>query len=344
MKFIAWLLFIVSLLVFGSVYIRPVDFPYVGLLPFFIPLIWLLNFFLFLVLFIAWKKSAWIPFLALCIGYRFLEISFQWHPKNDEVEGLEVLSYNVHLFDYKRRTGGKFDPNIFTWIQDHPAQIKAFQEFYQDYTSASRNAVELLGEKNNREIYYEIIEGNPKRRSFGLAITSSYPIINQGKVFDNSRTNGAIFADVLYEGDTVRIYNCHLESMKIESDKLDEIEEVKANYRQTLKKLHEGSLNRSKQVSVIEKHIESCPYPVILMGDLNEIPYSNNYFRLSENLSNAFEGAGRGFGFTYNRILFFLRIDHIFASEELVPVQFETHQEVDYSDHYPISATFRFRD
>ncbi|MCR9080840.1 MAG: endonuclease/exonuclease/phosphatase family protein [Cyclobacteriaceae bacterium] len=344
MRYFAWLLFFVSLLIFGSVYVRPGDFQYVGLIPFFIPLIWLANLFLFLILALSWKKSALIPLFALAIGYRFAEITVQWNLTDESEQGLSVLSYNVHLFDYKRRIGGEFDPNIFSWIQEHPAQIKVFQEFYQDYTSPSRNAVNLLGKENDKEIYYEIIEGRPDRRSYGLAISSALPIVNQGKVFDNKKTNGAIFADVLYQKDTIRIYNCHLESMKINSENLDDLEGVRANYRQTLKKLHQGSLYRSQQLDVLEQHIINSPHPIILMGDLNEIPYSNSYFRLSRNLNNAFEDAGKGFGFTYNRVLFFLRIDHIFSSPNLKATQFDTHREVDYSDHYPVSATFQLID
>jgi endonuclease/exonuclease/phosphatase family metal-dependent hydrolase len=93
-------------------------------------------------------------------------------------------------------------------------------------------------------------------------------------------------------------------------------------------------------MNILLEHLGNSPYEVVLMGDLNELPYSNAYFRLSEALQNAFELAGRGFGFTFNRILFFLRIDHIFSTPALKPIQFKTHAEVDYSDHYPISATF----
>jgi endonuclease/exonuclease/phosphatase family metal-dependent hydrolase len=173
-----------------------------------------------------------------------------------------------------------------------------------------------------------------------LAIFSKYPIINDGKVFDAQGTNGAIFADILVNSDTIRIYNAHLESMRIDSDGLENIEGVKENYRQTLGKLQRGSLARSKQLKVLLEHMDNSPHPLILMGDLNEIPYSYTYFKLSENYDNAFEKAGTGFGFTYNRILFFLRIDHIFSSQKLQAVQFKTHREVDYSDHYPVTATF----
>lgn len=262
------------------------------------------------------------------------------HPKNDAAEGLKVLTYNAHLFDYKSRIEGKFDPNVFKWLNDFQADVKVFQEFFNDNTTASRNAFNILGKEAGLYVSYQVIEGNVKKRSYGLAIFSKYPIVNQGKVFDTKSTNGAIFADIQVNKDTIRIYNAHLESMKIETEKLENLEGVKANYIQTLKKLLKGSLARSKQLHVLLEHINNSPHPTILMGDLNEIPYSHTYFKLSETLTNAFEVAGSGFGFSYNRILFFLRIDHIFSSKEFKAVEFTTHREVDYSDHYPVSATF----
>jgi endonuclease/exonuclease/phosphatase family metal-dependent hydrolase len=340
MRVITWIIFLASIILFSSVYVSPEYFQYVGLLPFFIPIILIVNIFLLGVLVLSWRKLAFVPLVTLLVGYKFFLITLQIRQVNDSAEGLQVMSYNAHLFDYKSKTEGKFDPNVFAWLKDHPADVKVFQEFYQDYTTASRNAVKILGADMGFNISYQIIEGNPKKRNYGLAIFSRYPIVNEGKVFDNNRTNGAIFADIKINDDTIRIYNAHLESMKIDSDGLENIEGVKENYRQTLGKLHRGSLARSKQLKVLVEHYSNSPYPIILMGDLNEIPYSYTYFKLSEQLQNAFEVAGRGFGFTYNRIIFFLRIDHIFSSPEITPIQFKTHREVDYSDHYPVSAVF----
>lgn len=340
MKFITGSLFIISLILFSSVYISPEYFSYVGLLPFFIPFAWLANLFLLAILALSWRKLAFFPLITLLIGYKFALITFQIHPNNENAQGLKVLTYNAHLFDYKEKTGDKFDPNVFIWLQDQPADVKVFQEFYQDYTTASRNAVKILGKDKGFEHSFQVIEGNPEKKSYGMAIFSRYPIIHEGKVFDNNRTNGAIFADILVKSDTIRIYNVHLESMKIDSDGLENLDEIKENYRQTLGKLNRGSLARSKQMKVLTEHIKNSPHRVILMGDLNELPYSYTYFKLSENLVNAFEKAGRGFGFTYNRVLFFIRIDHIFSDPSLKAIQFKTHREVDYSDHYPVSATF----
>lgn len=340
MKFVTGLVFLISLLLFSSVFISPEVFPYAGLLPFLIPPILIVNFFLLAILILAWRRLAFLPLITLIIGYRFLLISFQFHHKDDQAEGLKVLSYNAHGFFYKKEEITEGEPNVFTWLADHPADVKAIQEFYQDNTSASRNAIKIIGKNGEYEHSYHIVDGNEKRRSYGMAIFSKYPIVNEGVIFDNQRNNGTIFADIQVEGDTIRVYNTHLQSMAIEAESLESYEKAKLVYRQTLGKLHRGSLARSQQLSILFEHLNNSPHPVILMGDLNEIPYSYAYFKLSQKLVNAFEKAGRGFEFTYNRVLFFLRIDHIFADPSLTPVHFNTHREVDYSDHYPVTATF----
>lgn len=267
-------------------------------------------------------------------------ISFQIHNRDEEAKGLKVLTYNAHGFFYKKENSTDSDPNVFTWLADHAADIKVFQEFYQDYTSASTNALKIIGKNGEYEHFYHVVDGNEKKRSYGMVIFSKYTIVNEGVVFDNNRSNGTIFADIQVGGDTIRVYNTHLESMAIEAESFDNYEQAKLIYRQTLGKLHRGSLARAQQLSILVEHLSNSPHPVILMGDLNEIPYSYAYFKLAQNLTNAFEKAGRGFEFTYNRVLFFLRIDHIFADQSLTPVHFNTHREVDYSDHYPVTATF----
>lgn len=339
MKFIAGLVFLISLIVFSSVFISPEVFVYAGLLPFLIPVILIGNIFLFAVLALAWRRSAFFPLLALVIGYKFILISFQLNTRNEDAKGLKVLTYNAHGFFY-RDMGTDDNDNVFTWLADHQADVKVFQEFYQDNTSVGRNAIKIIGNEGEYEHSYHLVDGNEKRKWFGMIIFSRYPIVNEGVVFDNKRSNGTIFADIQVGRDTIRIYNTHLESMAIEAESLETYDEAKLVYRQTLGKLHRGSLARAQQLSILYEHLSNSPHPVILMGDFNEIPYSYAYFKTSEKLVNAFEKAGRGFEFTYNRVLFFLRIDHIFADSNLIPVHFNTHREVDYSDHYPVTATF----
>jgi endonuclease/exonuclease/phosphatase family metal-dependent hydrolase len=79
---------------------------------------------------------------------------------------------------------------------------------------------------------------------------------------------------------------------------------------------------------------------VILTGDLNDMPYSYSYQKLKKYLHSSFENGGRGFGFTFNGRMFFLRIDNQFYSEGVTLNEFETHRNVKYTDHFPISADY----
>ena len=342
-KFITSFFFLVSLALFFSVYISPEYFPYVGVITLTIPLLLVINAFLFFGLLFSKRKLVILPFIALILGWKFVGVTVQVRPVPENPEGLSVLSYNVHMFSYSkngedRSTVGQ---NLIKWLKENPSDIKCYQEFYQDVTTPSRNTIKQLGIEEGYHYSYQIIQGNPRRRSFGMVIFSRYPIVNEGVVLDSRSTNGIIFADIKVEKDTVRIYNAHLESMNIPSDQLNNLDGIKDNYKKTLGRLKRGQVARASQLEVLLEHMENSPYDNILVGDFNDVPYSYTYFTLRSKMNNAFEKAGRGFGFTYNKVLFFLRIDNIFYDENIEIQNFKTHREVDYSDHYPISAVFK---
>ncbi|NJK84303.1 MAG: hypothetical protein HC912_11470 [Saprospiraceae bacterium] len=91
---------------------------------------------------------------------------------------------------------------------------------------------------------------------------------------------------------------------------------------------------------LLQNYILNSPYPVVICGDFNEMPYSYAYMRLRRHLHDAFSYAGRGFGFSYNGRLFFLRIDYQLFSEGLRASAFRTRRDITYSDHFPLEATY----
>lgn len=343
MRFITVVVFLFSLLVYFSVYFSPENFSYIGLLPLMIPVALVVNAILVVLLLLGRRMIFILPVIALIIGWKFIGVTFQLNPATNPTDGLSVLSYNTHLFNFRWTKEENPSDNALQWVKDHPADIKCLQEFLQDYTTPSQNSIKHLTEDGQYEYAYHIVDGN-KKRSYGMAVFSKFPIINEGLVFDNKRNNGAMFVDIKVDKDTIRVYNTHLESMSIRADQLGDMEGIKQNYRSTLRKLKDGIQTRASQVKILSEHIASSPYPVIMAGDFNDVPYSYTYFTIKSLLKNAFEEAGRGFGFTYNRVLFFLRIDNIFYSSGIEAIQFKTHREVDYSDHYPVSAIFRIEE
>jgi endonuclease/exonuclease/phosphatase family metal-dependent hydrolase len=88
------------------------------------------------------------------------------------------------------------------------------------------------------------------------------------------------------------------------------------------------------------EHLSESNNPVILCGDLNDIPYSYAYHEINSDLNNSFVQAGRGFGFTFNGKMFFLRIDHQFFNKDFKINSFTTHREMKLSDHFPVTGKY----
>jgi len=336
MRTIVLIFFFTSLILFSSVYISPVSFSYTGLLPLLIPLFLVVNLLLCIVFLFGRTKLLIFPILALIVGWRFYAVTFQWNDRSEETEGITLMSFNAMYFNLNWDSGETVD-NSIEWAKSNQADIKCFQEFQQDYTTASRNTLKIISQDGDYDYSFHAY-GNNRKKSHGLAIFSRFPIVNEGVAFENRNNNGSIFVDIKINKDTIRVYNTHLESMSIAAEQLSDPQGIKRHYRQTVIKLKNGIRMRAEQVKLLKEHISNSPYPVILAGDFNDVPYSFTYFSLKSTLKNAFEEAGRGFGFTYNKVLFFLRIDHIFLDAVFDVQHFKTHHEVDYSDHYPIST------
>lgn len=184
----------------------------------------------------------------------------------------------------------------------------------------------------------------------GQSILSKYPIENSEDLeLENIRTtNGAIWADIKVKGKTIRVYNLHLHSNSISSevDELSETTEIdELNDEQKwnatkgiLSQVRHAATVRAEQSIVVKRSVNAAPYPVILCGDFNDPPQSYTYRVLSQNLVDNFEQAGKGFGFTYNGNIPFLKIDYILTSPSL-DISASKIVSSKISDHKPIVST-----
>ena len=79
----------------------------------------------------------------------------------------------------------------------------------------------------------------------------------------------------------------------------------------------------------VKGKMDASPYPVILAGDLNDVPNSYAYTKVKGDMKDAFLEKGVGLGETFTsatssilRILPTLRIDYIFADNIFETTQF----------------------
>jgi len=320
-----------TLAAYASVMLSPEIFKYSGLVSLAIPFMIIGNIVLLLLGLFTKPKRALIPLVLLVFGFSFITATISLDASEEHSSDIKVMSYNLMRMN---KLGREKDVNsLKEWLSNQSSDIKCIQEFL-----AKEDILEAMSKSNTP---YGFIGGYGS----SYAIYSKWPIINQGVFYEANNTNNILFADIKRGDDTLRVYNVHLQSMKINVEReLINKDEREANYNSVRIKFQKGSVRRAEQIADLLEHVKACTYPILIVGDFNDTPYSYNYFKISNGFNNAFENAGRGFGFTYNGKLPFLRIDNQFYNDGFGVHDFVTLDKIDYSDHFPIVGIYSISD
>jgi endonuclease/exonuclease/phosphatase family metal-dependent hydrolase len=84
--------------------------------------------------------------------------------------------------------------------------------------------------------------------------------------------------------------------------------------------------------------MDTCPFPVIVLGDFNDTPQSYTYAVIrGEDLHDSFVQRGSGIGTTYAGSIPGLRIDFVMTGSRFTIIRHEV-LKLPYSDHYPVVA------
>ena len=342
-KYFRIIFFIVTLICYISVFISPEYFWVMGFLSLSIPILITIHFFFLIFNIRKLRKGFFFHLAAIIIGFAFIKATYSIS-NNDNDGILKVLSYNVRIFNnYAHLRNEEYisSKKMIGWSVENDAQIKCFQEYYNNDKSAVFDVQNKLIKAGWKHNHFKVVLRDRAKAEFGIAIYSKLPVIKTGEIYSESGNFlNSIFADILNGKDTIRIYNTHLESMSINVENVVNTDRLARSYKDTGYRLRNGFVSRAQQIKGLVESIKSCDHKIILCGDLNELPYSYPYFSLRNLLSNAFEKAGNGFGFTYNGKLFFLRIDNQFFSKDIHIQNFMTHRNIDFSDHFPLTASY----
>ena len=326
-------LFIVNLLLafillfsYSSYYISPNTLAVISVLSLLIPVFILLNGLFLIYWIVKFKKAFLLSFIVLVIGFQYVLALYGFTEKKILLTSdLKIMSYNVRMFNlYKWIDEEGVDKKIFDFIKAKDPAVLCVQEFHE-----AKN----IGFKYP----YKYIVMSQNNHNFGHAIYSKFKIIDKGSIHFSKSGNNAIFVDILKGKDTLRVYNVHLESLKISPAK----EEITQENSEKLKiRLEKAFKIQANQVALILHHQESNRHKSIICGDFNNTAFSWAYKQLKKNKNDAFEMAGQGFGNTFD-FPFPFRIDFILTDEEIEVNNFKTYK-VKYSDHYPIMARLNF--
>jgi endonuclease/exonuclease/phosphatase family metal-dependent hydrolase len=307
-------------------FVSPNNLPLISFLGLTAPILILLNLIFAIYWAVKFKKQFLLPVVTLIICYSFISKFYNFKEKKILLSSdIKIMSYNVRMFNlYNWIEEDNIDQRIYEFIIKKDPDILCLQEFH---SSA----------KIGFKYPYKYVKTSEFKNHFAHAIFSKFPIINTGSMNFSNSSNNAIFVDILKDKDTVRVYNIHLESLKI-NPKEEEL--TQANSEKLRLRVQNAFKKQANQATLISNHIKAAKHKSIICGDFNNTAFSWVYQKLKGDKKDAFEVAGKGFGKTYD-FKFPLRIDFILTDESIELNNFKTFEEK-YSDHFPIMARINF--
>ena len=305
----------------------------------------------------AWVKRRWtwgmigLLTLVICLP----QVTSTWgglsSPTIESMDGdreLRVLTWNVRQFNrYGWIERADVRDSMLAYLASQEADVICLQEcFLEDSRNPWMSADRLKKSTGLSHWQEEFKLGRGQDKLFGLAVLSRYPILNKEAIrFDNDKNNSAMHVDLLINGDTVRVFNLHLSSIGFEKEDYEAARNVgdEANRIRLFTRLANAWNKRAVQAEVVGDAILVSPHPTVVAGDFNDTPVSYASQQMRYELNDAFAAVrpqnASLLGSTYIGDLPFLRIDQIWASEELHVRQYIT-GDVELSDHRPVCAVF----
>jgi endonuclease/exonuclease/phosphatase family metal-dependent hydrolase len=277
---------------------------------------------------------------------------------------LRVMNWNVRYFVPFRKDKFEGDENdnmeaILHEISTYKPDVICFQEFYNNGEEKGKDMIKTMTRDMGYPYHYFSRDQVHWRTIItGTAIFSRFPILQATKVpYPRSIEEGAestLFADIAVGSDTIRFSNIHLQSFrfmprdyqslgKIKNEQDKRLEESK----KILRKMSNTFYLHGEQSDFVRKEMDKSPYPLVVCGDLNDVPNSYAYLNIRHDMKDAFleKGAGIGKTFTSASSRFLgrlptLRIDYIFADPSLETTGFFMIRK-SLSDHYGMVADLK---
>jgi endonuclease/exonuclease/phosphatase family metal-dependent hydrolase len=311
-----------------TAYFNPERFWFLGVLALCMPYLLILLIF-FAVIWLV-SKSLWIFVSILTIAFFYQEVqniipfrlttSFN---TTKDTAALRVMSWNIaqfNLLNHKKQPEVK--QQMISLINTYKPDIACFQEMVSGDEASAINYTIAISTALHFKYYFYSYDRRidfDKDHHFGVIIFSKYPFIRQQTVsyFPYDYNSTFQYADVKVNTDTLRVFNIHLQSLRLNEKTRNYLDEPRLDLdtsfsqsKNILSKLKEGFMHRSHQARVVKKELNKSPFLNIVCGDFNDVPNSYAYNIIGKDLNNAFVKKGVGISRTFYDISPTLRIDN----------------------------------
>lgn len=342
-----------------SPYLDPQKWWVLSFLSLFFPFL-LLAQLLFLIGWIIVKSKYFLISLAvLVIGIKSISVFFAFHIPSQfnyqrQPNTIRIVTWNVARFvELKKNNnkGSQIRLTMMNQLKQQNADILCLQEFQTSTLQDYYNNIDYIRQQLNYPYFYFSYDEDGSQQYYSSIIFSRYPIIDSGLVRypRPSLPEVLLHADIKVNDDTIRVYTTHLQSLqfkKSDYQKISSIEKAQdslvSKSRTIFSKIKRGFSYRSIQARIVHQLLGDSPYPLLLCGDMNDVPNSYTYFTVKGDLQDAFLKKGFGIGRTFSGLSPTLRIDYIFADKHFKIMQINRIVK-NLSDHYMLVSDLELK-
>lgn len=341
-----------------AAFVSPADVKYLSLFSLTTPFAIIINLaFIFFWLISSRKLRSVLSIIALLISYKvsltvFGLYFFGTNDTTDRPGTIKIMSWNAHGMGLHNRPRNKeADKRLLEFIKEEDADILCLLEYPTPRNDFQNKVTKSIIDNNGyRDFRFKDDNVLSKVIFLGTAIFSKYPLKNY-VAHKLSEYIYMLQADVeVSNGTIVRMFFVHLNTFGLSDGDKAYIESVKSSGKLSeegidssktyMSKLDLGFVRRSQETAIAVKAIAQSPYPVLVCGDLNDLPGSYTYTQMRGKLKDAFIEKGTGLGRTYNQISPTIRIDHMFYDPAVLKIVGFRCPYTDLSDHNPLITNF----
>ncbi|MBR1850613.1 MAG: endonuclease/exonuclease/phosphatase family protein [Bacteroidales bacterium] len=263
----------------------------------------------------------------------------QMPPPADDV--VTILTFNTHQFrgvDDQASPSADKAREFLSMVEQNGPDIICLQEYGAVKGVAVTDSLRYMG-------YTEHYSARTSRAGepYGTVLFSRLPIDYVRQIDRQSK----FYADIDNHGHTVRVVCIHMESYGLDNSDREEIDrmahgDLDSTATQTIAKLtHTITKHEKEWQDELRPIVEAASVPLIMVGDMNDIPSSYLYHQVSDQLRDSFTQCGSWFGTTYcGKDLPAFRIDYVFHSSQLRCI---AHRRLrsSVSDHHAVIAALQ---
>ena len=249
-----------------------------------------------------------------------------------------LMTYNVHQFQGQDNQPAQSDSNALVFIdmvRRYEPDVLCLQEFAAARKVALTDSLVLMGYN-----HYYGARSTAKGIPYGTVVFSRLPI-----TYVNRIDNEKLMVELLKEQQKLRVCCIHMDSYRFDDTDREEIDrmrhgEVQESSRRTLGKVKETILSHETEwLQHLKPMVTQSSVPIVLAGDMNDIPSSWLYRQITKEMQDTFREQGRGLSITYNGGFPEFRIDMVFHGEGINTLSYHRIKS-SMSDHYPVLTSF----